>query len=649
MNIFDKDKMTITRQLNSKYFISDALLSIPLGLEFIGLTRKVVDENEISTTRGRIALLFWWATTGYIETPAVEWVLDNSDLELIARLDSSDFFGKYSKGLSQWLKNPIGVIGKIGYQFNGLKIKTLGSRLLPKPLPLPIIIILADRADVLGKFDLLSLYGFGRFLDWWVVYGAKEYPGFFWNPLVDYIDAKADDFNFYNNYKSAEDNEMLEIFGSEECFFKKIISEREDLKNIFVSKDGVRYAEFYEWWEKVKPIEYPVTSLLFDFLIGKKNKSNRDDGFNLIGFPFGAIGLGEDVRMARKCMESAVIPSCLIDVPIKGPKKIESGSAKFVSSVARFKRNIFYLPPTDLLRMAIEGAGSLIDRGSYNIGAMPWELPIWPDRFTGPLSQLDEIWAQSEYVATCYRKFFDGPVIKMPIAVDVPNNIVENRKLFNLPLNSTVYLVMFDGGSWLARKNPLAAVKAFQEAFPRTGIIQDVNLVVKGMNINPADPMWLEILKIASQDDRLVIIDKVLNRYDTCVLIASVDVYVSLHRSEGFGRIIAESMLLGTATVVSNYSGNLDYCNSENSYLVEGDIVPLGDADYIFSKDQYWYEPSINSAAQQIYLAKTDIVLRNNRIGLASTNIKSNFSPKAVGVLYKRRLAELGFINTISQ
>src|SRR5688572_32239647 len=44
--------------------------------------------------------------------------------------------------------------------------------------------------------------------------------------------------------------------------------------------------------------------------------------------------------------------------------------------------------------------------------------------------------------------------------------------------------------------------------------------------------------------------------------------YVSLHRSEGLGLTMAEAMARAKPVIATGYSGNLDFMNDANSYLV---------------------------------------------------------------------------------
>ena len=54
------------------------------------------------------------------------------------------------------------------------------------------------------------------------------------------------------------------------------------------------------------------------------------------------------------------------------------------------------------------------------------------------------------------------------------------------------------------------------------------------------------------------------------------DCYVSLHRSEGFGLTLAESMALGKPVIATGYSGNTDFMTPANSYLVDWTLTEVG-------------------------------------------------------------------------
>src|SRR5215207_3821288 len=54
----------------------------------------------------------------------------------------------------------------------------------------------------------------------------------------------------------------------------------------------------------------------------------------------------------------------------------------------------------------------------------------------------------------------------------------------------------------------------------------------------------------------------------------------ALHASEGFGRIVAESMLPNTLVIATDYSGSQEVCQVETALPVPYTLVELGPDDY---------------------------------------------------------------------
>ena len=79
------------------------------------------------------------------------------------------------------------------------------------------------------------------------------------------------------------------------------------------------------------------------------------------------------------------------------------------------------------------------------------------------------------------------------------------------------------------------------------------------------------VLAAADGRDDIVVWDETLTRADQMALVAAADCMVSLHRSEGLGLHLAEAMWLGTPTIATRYSGNLDFMDDDNSLLVDCD------------------------------------------------------------------------------
>jgi glycosyltransferase involved in cell wall biosynthesis len=140
------------------------------------------------------------------------------------------------------------------------------------------------------------------------------------------------------------------------------------------------------------------------------------------------------------------------------------------------------------------------------------------------------------------------------------------------------------------------------------------------------------------------VINEVMSRGEVLALIDACDCFVSLHRSEGFGRGPAEAMYLGKPVIVTAYSGNMDFTRAGASLLVDYKLIPVGAGDYVFGEDQVWADVDVEQAASQMRHVHqgssgiAEIAARGQSI------IRTEFSNGAIGLNMERRLAELGLI-----
>ena len=233
----------------------------------------------------------------------------------------------------------------------------------------------------------------------------------------------------------------------------------------------------------------------------------------------------------------------------------------------------------------------------------------------------------------------DKPVTYMPLSIDKPVFSPRGKAFFGIPDNAYTFLSVFDCNSWIKRKNPMGAVKAFATAFPPGRA--DVRLVVKIMNSQASIPEYQELLAQVAKDSRIILIDKFLPRNDMLALIDACDVFVSLHRSEGFGRVIAEAMYMGKPVISTNYSGSVDFAFEGTAYTVDGPLVPLRQGDYVEFEGQYWMDPDIDAAAAA-FRCCVEEEDRTQAIALAGQRqISENHTIQKIAHRYLERLKAL--------
>jgi glycosyltransferase involved in cell wall biosynthesis len=150
---------------------------------------------------------------------------------------------------------------------------------------------------------------------------------------------------------------------------------------------------------------------------------------------------------------------------------------------------------------------------------------------------------------------------------------------------------------------------------------------------------------VVQSDPRIKVINNTFTSDEIIGLMNVCDAFVSLHRSEGIGLSIAQSMLLGKPVIATNYSGNTDFTRPDNSCLVGYKLVEVKKGEYPYSKGQVWADPNIDQAASYMRRLVEDEIYRNTVAKAGHSYIKTNHNPEAVGKNYRSRLIELGLLD----
>jgi len=243
--------------------------------------------------------------------------------------------------------------------------------------------------------------------------------------------------------------------------------------------------------------------------------------------------------------------------------------------------------------------------GRYRIGYWAWETTQAPPDWARVAPWLDEIWVPSQFTADAVaatlaqagRADLADRLRVMPHPIVVPELDTARPDPFGLEPGVTHALVMFDGRSAFARKNPWGAIEAWVRAFPEAR--PGVRLLIKGSNlaIDPASRRRLADLSAGRSDIRLI--EAELSEAELWRLLASIDLFISLHRGEGFGLVAAEAMALGKPAVLTGWSGVMDFADDTCAALVPYRLVEARDPSGAYRQGQ-WADPDIDAAARQI-------------------------------------------------
>jgi glycosyltransferase involved in cell wall biosynthesis len=353
----------------------------------------------------------------------------------------------------------------------------------------------------------------------------------------------------------------------------------------------------------------------------------------LIGYADLVSGRAEDLRMTALALRQQHRGCAVLD-RLSGEITTEDGCTA----------GAFAAPPQiNLVHLNADTAFFdylfLRERGieqSYTIGYWAWELAKFPEEWNSSFAFVQEVWVSSRFAYDAIAPETSKPVLLMPMAVAAPPPEPGLRRAdFGLPEDKFIFYFSFDFRSFAARKNPLAAVAAFQRAFPRRGASAALLLKTIGSEWKPEERNSL--LDAIRGDPRILLIDREFTRPRAIALLALSDCFLSLHRSECFGRGPAEAMLLGKPVIVTDYSGTRDFATSETALLVDYQLVPVGAEEYPGASAQVWAEPDIEQAAVAMRCVSADTSLAH-QLGRAGQELmRQAYDPALVGARYIKR------------
>ena len=370
-------------------------------------------------------------------------------------------------------------------------------------------------------------------------------------------------------------------------------------------------------------------------------------GALLVGHPYGVLGVGEYLRASAAAFSAAGVPFHIRNAFDWG-EHLQDKHTEFdlwdrLTSGSPHRVNIFHINANEMVD-ARRHLGPAFFEGRYNIACWHWELSRFPDEWSSAFEGVDELWASSRFIRDTLAEKATVPVVWMPHPVAVLRGAGLDRNAFALPERTYLFLTSFDYTSFVSRKNPLGAVHAFRRAFPlERG--EKVGLVIKtnGAPQRPEDARAF-LASPELKDPRIVVIDEVLDRRRLIGLFDQCDCFVSLHRSEGFGRGLAEAMLLGKPVIATGYSGNMDFTNPSNACIVDYQLVPVGSAEYPHAAGQHWADPDLDQAARHMRLLASDPGFGAALAREGRELVERQHGLLPVGQRYRARLEELGFV-----
>lgn len=238
---------------------------------------------------------------------------------------------------------------------------------------------------------------------------------------------------------------------------------------------------------------------------------------------------------------------------------------------------------------------SSVGNGKY-FGFPIFELTEFNDVEVCSLKHCDEImvcskWAK-DVILSNNLGFEDGQVHVIPLGVD--RNIFTDQPEQSFKRPSTVF---FNCGKWEKRKGHDILIECFNMAFEHT---DDVELWMMCDNpfIGQYNQKWAELYKNSKLGTKIKLIPRQASQRDVYKVMSQADCGVFPARAEGWNLELLEMMSCGKQVITTNYSAHTEFCNKNNSMLVEVNNFETA-FDGLFFDGKYGYWAEINEQQKE--------------------------------------------------
>ena len=331
-------------------------------------------------------------------------------------------------------------------------------------------------------------------------------------------------------------------------------------------------------------------------LVRRSSMTVPQRGITIIGDLTGRVSLSKAMRDFILCLKDAGIPFQAYDTLLK-PQIPESDLKGIVTSIAEFDP-LRYTHVVMMYRCPLEKEW-MPKQVFARIAFHESEHGIHE---TAPFLKEsgDTIIGMSDFNYNYYKRAFSGQSVykilypfRHKLTVVPPPEDLRNR--LGIAKDDFVVFFNFDFGSYY-RKNITAELKAFALAFKGD---KKAKLVFKTKGADANRHQVAEMMALVEElgiGEQFVHIPQYLPRADLDGLTAACDVYLSLHRAEGFGLGMAEAMSQGKPVVATNWSANTEFCLPETAWCIPYRMVPVLPHEYMVATKE-WAEADVEAAA----------------------------------------------------
>ncbi len=302
-----------------------------------------------------------------------------------------------------------------------------------------------------------------------------------------------------------------------------------------------------------------------------------------------------------------------------------------------FDTTLMVLAPDDLANFIMDNGAAPFE-GRYMVGVWSWDFEQPSQIIQTAALGVHEVWVPTRFAACAIAGVTQRPVMRMiPPVRSLGHGSQEVPAGQGFIFQATVdYVTGFE------RQNPLGIVEAFCIAFlPGAG----PKLVVETTNSGryPAD--HARLVDAVAQRQDIILVENTSGSSGR-ILAGGVTgrcCFVSLHRSEGTGLVIAEAMAAGIPTIVTGHSFSAELQGKRDSFQVPFSLEPIPAGEYQLFPGGMWAEPNLDEAAKLMRLVVEQPKLATLKARRAKERELNQSAPARSIKVMKDRLADIDY------
>lgn len=361
-------------------------------------------------------------------------------------------------------------------------------------------------------------------------------------------------------------------------------------------------------------------------------------GINVIGWTTAPTGVGEACRGTLAALRAAGIEHAVWPLSERPWDEARSAGEDAGRQGLPYEVSLYHVN-ADMTETVDRWIPRSLSRGRHRIGYWFWELAHLPLGFARSFHLLDEIWAPSRFCLEAFAPLCPVALRWVPPCVAAPAEPALDRRSAGLPADRFLFVHVFDGLSVAERKNPWGLLDAFEQAARDSS--RPLHLLVK-LGHAAAFPELVRDLERRCQGLPVTLWIQPLARREIEALLAAADAYVALHRSEGLGLPLIESLYLGKPVVATGYGGVTDFFDAATGFPVAHRPLVLDRPHGPYPEGAVWADPDPADAARQMLAVAGDPAAAAARAARGRERVRQLYSPAAAGERFRQELARIG-------